>query len=149
MIEIEKKYELSEHDMQIIESTCTLIQESEIKDYYLDTDEYTLFKHQYFLRLRNGRYELKIIDPYDGYGVARAQEIIDEDEINTHLKIFHITIDDTAGKVYIETKRKNFQYEFEGQNFSIDVDMYQYDKRYEIELTMEDDTGIDGEKLIE
>lgn len=148
MIEIEKKYELSQVDLETIIQTCERWEDTHIKDYYLDTDEYILLKHHYYLRLRNGKYELKIYDDIKDE-LFRAIEIEDEDEINKELGKFQISIDDTTGKVFVDTQRTRFQYEFEGYTFHIEVNIYQYDKRYEVELLLEDDSHIDGNALIE
>jgi uncharacterized protein YjbK len=40
--EIEKKYELTSHDYQIIKDKCEFISEEELKDYYLDTPDFIL-----------------------------------------------------------------------------------------------------------
>ncbi|MGB2111416.1 MAG: CYTH domain-containing protein [Patescibacteria group bacterium] len=59
--EIEKKYELTNHDYEIIKDKCSFVKDEELKDYYLDTADFILGKNDYFLRLRNGKYELKIL----------------------------------------------------------------------------------------
>jgi uncharacterized protein YjbK len=59
--EIEKKYELTKLDYDTIKYKCDFIDEQDLKDYYLDTADFTLAKNKYYLRLRNGKYELKIL----------------------------------------------------------------------------------------
>jgi uncharacterized protein YjbK len=51
-LEIEKKYNLTEQDYEIIKEKTKFLEEVEIKDYYLDND-LILAKHNYYLRLRN------------------------------------------------------------------------------------------------
>jgi uncharacterized protein YjbK len=51
-IEIEKKYNLTKQDYEIIKEKAKLVEEIKIKDYYLDKD-LILAKHNYYLRLRN------------------------------------------------------------------------------------------------
>jgi uncharacterized protein YjbK len=58
--EIEKKYSFTEEDYEKIISNCNLESETLIKDYYLDLSDYRLIKNDYYLRMRNGIYELKI-----------------------------------------------------------------------------------------
>ena len=145
--EIEKKYELTEHDYQIINSKCTFVSDEELKDYYLDTENFVLGKHSYYLRLRNGKYELKILTVE--WEVHTSIEIDDEDEINEKLKEFDITIDDAAGVVFVHTKREKYSYNLNGIQFNIDIDRYQYDARYEIEVIVTDDSDFDGEEKIE
>jgi len=59
--EIEKKYELTNHDYEIIKDKCSFVKDQELKDYYLDSTVFTLAKNKFYLRLRNGKYELKIL----------------------------------------------------------------------------------------
>ena len=145
--EIEKKYELTEHDYDLIKDKCEFIEDQELKDYYLDTGDYIMGKHRYFLRLRNGRYELKILT-VEGE-VHTSIEIENEDEINEKLQKFNVTLDDVAGVTFVHTKREKFQYNFNGIVFNIDIDRYQYDARYEIEVILTDDSEFDGEEKIE
>jgi uncharacterized protein YjbK len=58
--EIEKTYELTKLDYDTIKYKCEFIKDLDLKDYYLDTSDFILAKHDHFLRLRNGKYELKI-----------------------------------------------------------------------------------------
>jgi len=51
-IEVEKKYNLTETDHNIIKEKCEFIEEVVLKDYYLDKD-LVLAKNQTYLRLRN------------------------------------------------------------------------------------------------
>lgn len=145
--EIEKKYELTSHDYQIIKDKCEFISEEELKDYYLDTPDFILWKHDYYLRLRNGKYELKILK-VNGE-VHESEEYTDEDIINQKLKEFDITLDQPEWVCFVHTKREKFIYDFNGLKFSIDIDRYQYDARYEIELVINLDENINGEEKIE
>jgi ribosomal protein S20 len=106
-----------------------------------------LGKHSYFLRLRNGKYELKILTVE--WEVHSSIEIDDEDEINEKLKEFDITIDDATGVTFVHTKRGKYTYDFNGIQFNIDIDRYQYDARYEIEVIITDDSEFDWEEKIE
>jgi len=58
-IEIEKKYNFTKEDYKIIRDNFEFINEVNLKDYYLDSD-LKLLKNNYYLRLRNWKYELKI-----------------------------------------------------------------------------------------
>jgi uncharacterized protein YjbK len=40
--EIEKKYELTNYDYDIIKNKCKFIEDKELKDYYLDTADFIL-----------------------------------------------------------------------------------------------------------
>jgi uncharacterized protein YjbK len=44
IIEIEKKYELTDDDYKIIKEKCNFVSKKEIIDKYYDTKDYKLFK---------------------------------------------------------------------------------------------------------
>jgi uncharacterized protein YjbK len=52
-IEIEKKYHLLATDYALIKDKTTFVSDKKVTDYYLDTDDLTLFKADHKLRLRN------------------------------------------------------------------------------------------------
>lgn len=145
-IEIEKKYELTNEDCEIIKTKTNFIEEVEIKDYYLDMPDYILFKNFRYLRLRNGQYELKITSKYDW--IYKSDEYNDENEINKILSKFDISIDDPTGVMLVHTMREKYSYDFEGYNFILDIDRYQYGERYEIELLL-DEYDENGWEMIE
>ena len=141
-LEIEKKYELSEYDYNLIKNNCTFVEDKEIKDYYLDMPDFRLVKAEYKLRLRNGMYELKIMDHNSETNLVTAQEIEDEDEINKLLEKFSCSTDDVTGILFIDTKRESFSTTFAWQDIKIDIDTYQHWSKYEIEIMQEVDDNI-------
>lgn len=148
-IEIEKKYEIIPEDIKIIEDNCEFIKEVQNKDYYLDTDEYILIKNNYHFRMRNGKYELKILLFDTETHLDHNQEFDNEDEINKQLEKFDITLDDIEAKVMIDTNRKKYKYKHQDYEITFDIDEYWFGSRYEIELVINDDTDVDGNKIIE
>ncbi|MCH2188585.1 CYTH domain-containing protein [Candidatus Gracilibacteria bacterium] len=148
-IEIEKKYDITEHDLKIIEQSCDFISEKEIIDEYFDTDEYILFKNYYHLRKRNDNYELKIETTDRSTGIDRSQEYETLEEINEQLKKFHINITHTIGQITIRTIRKKYSYEYKGYTVIFDIDDFELGSRYEIEILVKDDENVDGNKIIE
>ena len=147
--EMEKKYIFSEEDYEIITSKCVSESKDEIKDYYLDLPDYRLFKKDYYLRMRNGIYELKIWKVNENWLIV-STEITDEDEIGNILKKeFNISIDDTTWVLFVETNREKYFYEIDGEKITVDVDFYQYWKRYEIEMVSETKTYDEVNELIE
>jgi len=95
-IEIEKKYELITRDYEIIKDICKFVEEKELTDYYLDDSDFTLMKNHYHLRMRNGKYELKVYSYDEENNIEKAYEYDTEDEINNELKKFKLDIDDTS-----------------------------------------------------
>ncbi len=148
-IEIEKKYDIIPEDIKIIEEKCDFIKEVNNKDYYLDTDDYVLMKNYYFFRLRNGIYELKIKSHNPENNLDSSKEFDDEDEINKQLEKFNITLDDVEARVGFDTNRKKYTYHYWEYEINIDVDDYGFGWMYEIELLFDDNTWIDGNKIIE
>jgi len=145
--EIEKTYELTKLDYDTIKYKCEFIKDLDLKDYYLDTSDFILAKHDHFLRLRNGKYELKIFTFL--WSVKEALEYEDEDEINEKLSEFNLTIDDCTWVCFVDTKREKYEYNFNGIKFTVDVDRYQYDARYEVEVILTNDSEFDWEERIE
>lgn len=148
-IEIEKKYDLTNHDFDIIKDKCEFIEEKEIKDYYLDDSNFTLFKKDHRLRLRNGKYELKIKDQKINDTSTRSIEIDDEDKIEAELKKFNLSTDHVTWVLEVITHRSKYKYNYKQQEFIIDIDIYKYGSRYEVELCVNDDSEIDGWTLID
>ena len=147
---MEKKYWFNQEDYEIITSNCELESKTEIKDYYLDLPDYRLFKNDHYLRMRNWIYELKISKLVKENWLVVSSEITDEDEIEKILKEkFNMSVDDTTWVLYIETNREKYTYELDWETITVDVDFYQYDKRYEIEITSEIKTEEEVNQLIE
>ncbi|MDQ7023803.1 MAG: hypothetical protein Q9M97_10055 [Candidatus Gracilibacteria bacterium] len=112
-LEIEKKHNLTKEDYEIIKEKTKFIEEVEIKDYYLDKD-LVLAKHNYFLRLRNGIYELKISHFDTETGGNYNEEYDNEDEINGKIKKFGISTDNVTGIMFVDTLREKYEYKFSG-----------------------------------
>jgi len=141
-IEVEKKFNLTSEDYEIIKEKTTFIEEVNLKDYYLDKD-LILANHWYYLRLRNWTYELKINSFDSETKINHNEEYNTEDEINEQISNFWITVDDVIWIMFIDTVREKYEYIFEWQKFNIDVDKFQYWERYEIELIYEYSWKID------
>ena len=147
-IELEKKYNLSKEDYKIIRDNCEFLEEVNLKDYYLDKDM-VLTKNDYYLRIRNGQYELKIskIDPRTRMVSSEEYEI--EEEINNKLKKFNITIDDAKWIIFVDTTREKYKYLFNWYEINIDVEEYQYWTRYELEIVYNEDNNNSNRSEIE
>jgi hypothetical protein len=44
---------------------------------------------------------------------------------------------------FVDTKREKYEYNFNGIKFTVDVDRYQYDARYEVEVILTNDSEFD------
>jgi len=147
-IELEKKYNLSENDYRIIKEKCEFVKEVTLKDYYLDKD-YILVKNDYYLRLRNWKYELKICSFNPATKMVTGEEFEEENEINKQLEKFNMTIDDAIWVLFIDTKREEYIYNYEWYNLNIVVDKYQYWERYEIELVYAENNNLEDRNILE
>jgi adenylate cyclase class IV len=147
MIEVEKKFILSQNDVKQITSGADFLGEKTFTDIYFDTGEYDLTKNDMWLRKRGNVFELKI--PMGGVGsnweTQQYQEIEGEDKIREvfalpQIKSFEEDIWDFGYTSFCQciTTRKKFQKE----GFGIDLDLVSYgDFQYslaEIELMIED-----------
>ncbi|MDD3144552.1 MAG: CYTH domain-containing protein [Candidatus Gracilibacteria bacterium] len=149
-IEMEKKYSYNQDDYEKIVKNCKFEGIKDIKDYYLDMPDYRLFKNKFYLRMRNGIYELKITTINDETNLITSKEIIGDDEIDDILKNeFDISIDETSGVLFIDTSREKYSYVLGGETIIIDFDSFQYGKRYEIEVVSESKTSTEVDVLIE
>ena len=147
-IEIEKKYNLTEQDYKVIKEKTNFVKEINIKDYYLDKD-LILAKNWYYLRLRNWVYELKISNHNPEADFDSCEEYDNEDEINKKISKFWITTDDVIWICFIDTFREKYEYSYKWQKITIDIDKYQYLKRYEVEVLYQSDEGNTNREEIE
>lgn len=149
-IEMEKKYSYNQDDYEKIVKNCKFEWIKDIKDYYLDMPDYRLFKNKFYLRMRNGIYELKITTINDETNLITSKEIIWDDEIDDILKNeFDISIDETSWVLFIDTSREKYSYVLWWETIIIDFDSFQYWKRYEIEVVSESKTSTEVDVLIE
>lgn len=148
--EMEKKYSYNQDDYEKIVKNCKFEWIKNIKDFYLDMPDYRLFKNKFYLRMRNGIYELKIATINEKTNLVTSKEIIWDDEIDEVLKKeFSITIDDTTWVLFIDTSREKYSFSLWWETIIIDFDSFQYWKRYEIEIVSENKSSEEVNELIE
>ena len=115
-IEIEKKYPITERNIEDIESKLNFLNEKRFVDEYFDNQMYTLTKKDVWLRARAGKFELKVPMGRDGaHHVDQYQEFEDPDEINRYLGFDtqkslaeNLAVAGYAPFCAIETTRKTF-----------------------------------------
>jgi len=150
MIEIEKKYDVTDSDLNKIREKCELISSKTILDKYFDTDNFLLFSNDIKLRKRNDVFELKIKISNKDSKYIKSLEITNIEEIKDKLVILGTSFQDLEQVLEISTKVDKFKFNFDWYDFIIDVQKYKYGYRYEIELELEEDLDweLDPEQLI-
>ena len=115
MIETEKKCKPSENFLNFLKDNAQNFGECVCKDIYLDFEDFRLMKNDIRLRLRNGKYELKI--PVPGEKQADVyEEIEDENQILKKLNLKNF--DNLVEKISLVTHRRKFKF----GEFNIDAD---------------------------
>ena len=150
MIEIEKKFILTDAQRKKMLENAEFLGEKTFTDVYYDTPEYTLTKNDIWLRTRNGKFELKLPLQKNGYGLTNQyHEIEGEEKIR---QIFGIVprgsfLEDIQSFGYASFgKFKTTRREYKKEKFTIDLDEVDYgDFKYsvaEIELLIENEKEI-------
>lgn len=155
MIEIEKKFLLTDTQKQALLDGARGIGEKSMTDSYLDTADYSLTTNDLWFRERNGAYELKAplrLKTESSTATNRYHELTEIEDILRTLKLD--ATDDfkaallTAGItsfITCFTQRKSYT----KQNFQIDVDAVTFrDSQFEyaiaeIELIIDDESQAD------
>ncbi len=146
MIEVEKKTQPTEEQLEVLLKEAEFIQEKIIHDMYYDFPDYSLFKKGIRLRKRDSGFELKgYLGNSDSVSIRAAREIEDESEIKKHLNMGDDkSLEEIINKDFIllcgyTTKRKKYKKE----GFIIDVDETDFGYNMtEIEIPVEDETKI-------
>ncbi|MEK7648701.1 MAG: CYTH domain-containing protein [Patescibacteria group bacterium] len=150
MIEVEKKFLLSDEERERLLEGAELESERTFTDTYYDTSDYALTTKDTWFRFRDGKCELKVprkMDDYDERAIDQYDELLTEQEIRQYLSLpAHKTFkEDLEYSGYrsigtITTHRKAWRKE----GFGIDIDYT--DTGYsvgEIELLVEDSEGLE------
>lgn len=150
MIEVERGYRLNETDYEIIKNNFEKVGEKHIYDEYYDDDGYTLMKWSFYIRNRNGDWDLKIPvkeeRPCDTY-----HEVEGKEEVKKALADLGYDFDNhNIAHLIIDKSREKFKTTFAWKDIAIDVDKCDAGHIYEIELMVEDVSDIEeGYKIME
>jgi adenylate cyclase class IV len=143
MIEVEKKFQLTPEQEARLLDGATLLRSAKNEDVYYDTDDYALTRQDHWLRLRNGRFELKrrVHELGHKLGGTAYDEIEDEEGVRSFLKLPVIASLEkdlaAAGyKPFARIVKERRSYEKEGFHIDLDVCDFGYDLG-EIELMIE------------
>ena len=149
MIEVEKKFQPTEEQLANLLKDCEFLGEVVNSDIIYDYPDYRLISKSIRLRLRNGKFELKISD--EEMELA-SLEVENEEEIkkyfNTTLPIKDFVEANLIEGINIKTTRKKFK----KNDFIIDVDDLDFGYQcVEIELLVKNKSEIPQayERIIE
>ncbi len=126
MIEVEKKFAVTPEQIKKVETVARFVKKVIITDIYYDTFDYSLIKKDWWLRNRNGEFEIKVPPNNKPSKINVYEEIINPDEIieRTGLKKLSTNFEENLKlngfKVLVKlvTKRRKFKM----QDFNIDID---------------------------
>jgi len=147
-IEIEKRFELTAHDYEIIKNKCDFIYKWLIVDNFLDSKKFSITKSKQKLRIRNWNPELKVWVFNDDNEKIKSLEYEDLEDIKKELKKLNLIFEDLDEILTIETKREKYNINYKWIDYIIDVDRYKYWERYEIEISTNDENLDNWHKLI-
>lgn len=149
MIEIEKKYLVDDEKIKEITQDAKFLGQKELIDIYYDTDDFKLTTKDWWLRNRNGQYELKMVVLTHGQkgSVDRYQEIEDQIEICSFLGIndripFEESLANEKIKPFAKIIAERKKYKKGEFNLDFDITDFNYSV-CEVELMVEDETKID------
>lgn len=160
MIEVEKKFHLSDQDKARLLQGAQFIDEETLTDKYYDTADYALTTNDQWLRARNGKFELKISLNKDiAWAADQYDELEDEQEIRKAInlpakKSFLEDLPASGYSVFCTCTTTRTKYK--KGDFTIDLDevSYQGDFTYslaEVELMVNEPSEMESaaERIIE
>lgn len=140
-IEIERKFNLSDVDYNIIKSKLDFVKKEIINDVYMDSFDFKLILNWAKFRLRNNKKELKI-----KVGNISSEEYYEDHAINK-LKELWYDLKELIEIFKVDTNREKYKWEYMWNSYILDIDKHKYWKRYEIEVICKNE--IVWNKLIE
>jgi len=149
MIEIEKKYSIDREKIRELIQKAKFISKQELVDIYYDSDDFKLTTKDWWLRNRNGKFELKMVNlGKKNSAVDRYKEINDEREICQFLEIqYKIPLIETLGENDIKpfATIKSTREKYKNGEFTLDFDITDFGYSIcEIELMVDSETGAEA-----
>ncbi len=148
MIEVEKKFILSEEETQKLIKGSQFTGEIILKDAYYDLPGFPLIKHDKYLRSRNGKFELKLPAGNRGkFEVDQYRETESESEIKKELSLGNGKIEDELKEVgyFVVAQINSVRKKYKNGEFAIDLDLTDFGyKLAEIELMVLNEDDVEG-----
>jgi adenylate cyclase class IV len=119
MIEVEKKFQPTEEQLESMIKDSQFVSDKILKDFYYDYPDYRLFKNKTYFRNRNGNFELKIGDD-EVEGVC--EEIENEEDIKKYFKTDKPLPEFIDENLFEIIKWECHRIKYKQGDFSIDID---------------------------
>ena len=137
MIEVEKKYLLSEDSFKAILSDVVFVREEKIIDKFFDDKDFSLFSNKMKLRKRNGKFELK---------GRKKEKNVDSFSVKEELT----TEQDIANKLDWDLSRGSIQDCVNERNYEQYAEVHTLRKKYKFDdLYIDMDETPDGYSVME
>jgi len=149
MIEVERKFKPTLENKQQLIKGAEFIGEKVMKDVYYDTKNWSLSTKDFWLRLRNNKWELKM--PLHGLGINKRKmdqynELENENEIRNILKIpLNKTLleDLETNNYYCIASITTIRRKFKKDDFTIDLDSMDFGYEVgEVELMVQNESEM-------
>lgn len=148
MIEVEKKFLISDKKIKKIIEVSDFVGQKELIDSYYDTKDFKLTTKDWWLRNRNGKFELKVSIQGSKGSIDQYHEIDDEKEICQNLQINYknsLLISLAKNKIAPFAKIASQRKKFKKDEFTIDFDITDFGYSIcEIELLVSDKSEINS-----
>ena len=152
MIEVEKKFHITEEEVAALIEDAVFIGENKFTDVYYDSVDYRLTTNDSWLRSRNGAFEYKVrFDERDESEIDRYYEFHDaEIRRELHLSLIGSIVEAIAKSGYapfaeFTTTRRSYKKD----GFRIDIDSMDFGYQIgEVELIVSESKAADASKRI-
>ena len=146
MIEVEKKFLIDQSILKKITKEAKFISQKKLVDIYYDTSDFKLTTKDWWLRNRNGKFELKVAVLGSKSSIDQYHEIDEEKGICQHLKItFKNSLSETLKQNNINPFAKivSERKKYKKDNFIIDFDITDFGYSIcEVEIMVENEFQI-------
>lgn len=152
MIEVERQFKISTAIAEQLSAEADLVSQKEIHDIYFDDAQYSLTCKDFWLRQRDGNYELKIPSQHASeHEIDCYHELETEKEIMKALEfesgvILGKALQDNNITPFAEFITKRIEYQYKGCTIVIDQMSFGYEVA-EIEILVKDEYEVAGAVL--
>lgn len=123
MIEVEKRFQPTEEQLEKLLADSEFLGEKIIHDSYYDFEDARLFRGYVKFRLRNGNFELKVKNKnFNNKNINAEKEYEDEEEIKQYFNTQKDLKDFVKEEMVLWSEYSNNRKKYKNGDFSIDLD---------------------------